>query len=206
MNQQLNAESAGTTEALHRYVNALQMLSIMTRRKLRLAATAEARESLTYVGELVDIFGELFSHGEEDRDLSKRVSNICRSWQRLCNGKVEIVFEPGHDVGDSSQHQIVKTSLIVQELLLNAIKHAFPGDRTGTIRVGLKRGAVNHAILTVSDDGVGAVASAESDPNRNGRAHKGTDIIQALATDLGGTIQRGSNGGTGHKVSIRWPL
>lgn len=187
-------------------MNALQLLSIMTRRELRVATTPEARASLTYIGELVVVFSDLYTQGDDDRDLVARISNICRSWQRLCDGKAEIVFETDHDIRRTPHDQIINTSLIVQELLINAIKHAFPGDRTGTIRVCLRRGAENHAMLSVSDDGVGAVASAEGDPDRRGRAHQGTDIVQSLATAIGGTIQRGCNSGVGHKVSVRWPL
>jgi two-component sensor histidine kinase len=35
--------------------------------------------------------------------------------------------------------QAIRIGLIVNELATNALKHAFPGDRAGTIQVGLQR-------------------------------------------------------------------
>jgi two-component sensor histidine kinase len=49
--------------------------------------------------------------------------------------------------------QAVPLGLIANELVTNALKHAFPDDRSGTIRVSLKRGS--SLDLVVEDNGVG---------------------------------------------------
>jgi two-component sensor histidine kinase/HAMP domain-containing protein len=45
--------------------------------------------------------------------------------------------------------------LILNELLANALEHAFPGDRRGQIQIGLHRTGSNEVTLEVADDGVG---------------------------------------------------
>jgi two-component sensor histidine kinase len=45
--------------------------------------------------------------------------------------------------------------MMLNELLRNALKHAFPAGRAGTVRVKLERRADSKVVLTVSDDGVG---------------------------------------------------
>ncbi len=51
--------------------------------------------------------------------------------------------------------QAIPLALIVNELVTNALKHAFPGGRSGTIRVMLDKHTSNELALTVADDGVG---------------------------------------------------
>ena len=45
-------------------------------------------------------------------------------------------------------------ALIINELVTNALKHAFPDDMTGTIRVEFRREEADY-VLVVADDGVG---------------------------------------------------
>ena len=49
---------------------------------------------------------------------------------------------------------LIPLGLIVNELISNALKHAFPGDTKGTITVGLTE-SNGRLLLTVDDDGVG---------------------------------------------------
>jgi two-component sensor histidine kinase len=49
----------------------------------------------------------------------------------------------------------VPCGLLVNELLTNSLKHAFPDGRSGTIQVDLRREAQGQIILKVSDTGIG---------------------------------------------------
>lgn len=53
---------------------------------------------------------------------------------------------------------VIPCGLIVNELLTNALKYAFPEDSPGTVVVGLKRRAAGDLLLWVFDDGVGLPA------------------------------------------------
>jgi two-component sensor histidine kinase len=72
--------------------------------------------------------------------------------------------------------------LIVTELVINALKHAFPDDRNGKIKVDYKSQGPNWT-LSISDTGIGM-------PKRAGdaKAGLGTSIVQALARQLQASI------------------
>jgi PAS domain S-box-containing protein len=72
--------------------------------------------------------------------------------------------------------QAIPCGLIVNELLTNALKHAFPGGRAGEVRVTLHAVAGGPVRLCVSDDGVGLPADFE--------AKRGTSLGLQLVADL----------------------
>src|SRR5678815_1163724 len=72
--------------------------------------------------------------------------------------------------------------LIVTELVINALKHAFPDHRHGRITVAFEVHGPNWR-LSVTDNGVGM----PTDP-RQVRAGLGTSIVEALAKQLSATI------------------
>ena len=83
----------------------------------------------------------------------------------------------------------IPLGLIVNELVTNAVKYAFPGDPKGTISVTLKRFA-GELRLTVADDGQGA------DPQRADSGFGGR-LVDSFARQLGGWVERvSSNKGT----------
>jgi len=92
--------------------------------------------------------------------------------------KLEVDSEPGSASADVS----VSLGLIVTELVINALKHAFPAGRAGHILV---RYATRGAgwTLSVQDDGVGMATGALP-----ARAGLGTSIVQALAKQLGAEV------------------
>ena len=55
----------------------------------------------------------------------------------------------------------VPIGLVLNELVTNALKYAWPGERTGVLRVGLRR-ATDALELLVADDGVGAAATSDA--------------------------------------------
>jgi CheY-like chemotaxis protein len=80
----------------------------------------------------------------------------------------------------------VSLGLIVTELVINALKYAFPKGRAGRIEVGYQAHGPNWS-LTVKDDGVGMPADSVSI-----RTGLGTSIVQALARQLQATVVAGS--------------
>ena len=80
--------------------------------------------------------------------------------------------------------------LIVTELVLNAVKHAFRDREGGRIEVALRRGALpGEAVLCVQDDGLG-MAVLYAAPGR------GLGFVDILARSIGGasTCRTGSAG------------
>jgi len=79
----------------------------------------------------------------------------------------------------------VERVLIVPELVINALKHAFPSDRKGKIAVDYM--SHGHAwVLTVGDNGVGM--SADGGTVKSGL---GTGIVDALSRQLDAIVTVG---------------
>jgi PAS domain S-box-containing protein len=85
----------------------------------------------------------------------------------------------------------VPCALVLNELVMNALKHAFPGGRRGTIRVELSRADSGHVRLAVVDDGVGLPAGL--DPKH--AASLGLRVVATLAEQLQAELTFESHGG-----------
>ena len=85
--------------------------------------------------------------------------------------------------------------MIASEFVSSAYRYAFPDGRAGTISlVFLRLG--DRVELEVSDDGVGLSSPAK------GNRRFGMEIVEALAKQIGGSIERGSRPGTVLKLTL----
>jgi len=95
--------------------------------------------------------------------------------------------------------QAVPCGLIINELLSNALKHAYPGGRSGEIQVDMYRDA-DWCTLRVSDDGIGLPEGADLENSET----LGLKLVDALAAQLGGKVEKRSQAGTA--IQLRFPL
>ncbi|MVM42080.1 tetratricopeptide repeat protein [Spirosoma sp. HMF3257] len=79
----------------------------------------------------------------------------------------------------------VPLGLIINEIVTNSLKHAFPSNQSGLIRVDLIKLDIQTYQLTVSDNGVGLLADIH--PNRSQTL--GMSLIWGLSKQLGGRLQ-----------------
>jgi len=94
-------------------------------------------------------------------------------------------------------HQAVSIGLIVTELVMNALKHAFPGDRNdAAIGVSYKVADTDWK-LTVSDNGIGK-AEPSKDREKGGL---GTSLIRALARQLDANVEIEISHGTAVSIT-----
>lgn len=93
----------------------------------------------------------------------------------------------------------VPCGLLVNELVSNSLKHAFPNGRRGEIIVEIFRDSENKINLTVKDNGVGFAG----DPHDLRSASLGLQLIDSLSRQLGGTVKFDTSSGTCY--SIKFP-
>jgi two-component sensor histidine kinase len=86
----------------------------------------------------------------------------------------------------------VPCGLIVNELVSNSLKHAFPEHREGEIRIDLRPEANGQFVLIISDNGVGLPEELDY----HGQESLGLQLINTLVDQLEGTIQVGGHAGT----------
>ena len=97
--------------------------------------------------------------------------------------RITVMVEPS--AVELGVDRAVPCALIVNELITNALKHAFPNRRKGTVGVGCQEVAPNRLKLSVYDDGVGM--AEDSGPRRPNSL--GLEIVQILTRQLGGSME-----------------
>jgi PAS domain S-box-containing protein len=94
----------------------------------------------------------------------------------------------------------VPCGLILNELLTNALKHAFPNGQTGEVRVGLKRRADGSCLLNVADTGVGLPDDFSIDTAPS----LGLRLIRSLARQIDGDFDFARSGeGTDARLTFK---
>ena len=189
-------------EVHHRVKNNLQIIASlisMQARKLEAGAPRDILiESKTRVDAIALIHEKLYrSHdfaavpfADYIRSLSDNV--LCESGARCVGVSINVDI----DTVSLDVHKAVPCGLILNELLTNAMKHAFPQRAGGIIRVALKRAGEDRVQLTVSDNGVGI-------SERSADAHHpsmGLQLVATLAEQLDGTMEVQSHAGTSVRV------
>ena len=82
----------------------------------------------------------------------------------------------------------VPLGLIVNELLVNALKYAFPGDRAGQVRIQLVKQPDGILHLEVADNGVGKVGQTQG-------TGFGGQLVSLLTRQLNGSIHEEEKNG-----------
>jgi two-component sensor histidine kinase len=92
----------------------------------------------------------------------------------------------------------IPLGLIVNELVSNSLKHAFPEDREGKVSIWLQTREKN-IILTVADDGIGLPSDFDISNNTDSL---GLHIVQTLTLQLRGTLDIKKSPGAEFKITF----
>jgi two-component sensor histidine kinase len=87
--------------------------------------------------------------------------------------------------------QSMACGLIVNELVTNALKYAYPEERGGVIRVSLREHPGGERVLTVADDGPGLAGA-----KKGGAPTLGMSLVVTLARQLRGRVEVDGSRGT----------
>ena len=186
-------------EVRHRVANSLQIIASVLLQTARNSESDETRGHLRdahhRVMSVAALERLLSTSADGDVDVHAYFTSLCESISASMIGDAEQItlsVEGGDGVVDAKIS--VGLGLIVTELIINALKHAFPDGRTGKITVDYNFHGPNW-VLCVRDDGVGMPLA---NPVRTGL---GTGIVQALAKQVRASVEvLPENPGT--KVSI----
>jgi two-component sensor histidine kinase len=114
-------------------------------------------------------------------DLAPYAERLCGSLADFHRGVRPIAIQVHCDSMSVKSSQAGSIGLIVNELVTNAFKHAFPEGRTGTVDVNI-RGIDGKVMITVRDDGIGCPSEAKSG--------LGTRLINLLTAQMNGGMIR----------------
>jgi two-component sensor histidine kinase len=187
-------------EMQHRVANSLQIIASILMQSARKVQSDEARGHLSDAHQRVMSIATLQRHlAESDAgavELEPYLAQLCASiGASMIYDREQLTLTTRVDPVSIGGDVSVSMGLVVTELVINALKHAFPGGRPGHVVVAYTAKGADWT-LSVSDDGVGM----DKDPECS-QAGLGTRIVQALAKQLGAEILvEGSSPGT--RVSL----
>ena len=125
--------------------------------------------------------------------LSKLVDSLMKSYQ-IGDNRIEVekdIAQMNLDVDTA-----IPLALIINELISNALKYAFPGEEAGAVKISLQEDN-RELVLTVEDNGVGLTGHFNVEENKS----LGYKLIDLFSKKLEGTLDIVSEEGT--KVILR---
>lgn len=174
-------------EVRHRVANSLQIIASVLLRNARTTTSDETRSHLQDAHHRVmsvAALERLLSTSEDgDIEVHADFTRLCESISASMIGEVDqisLTVEGGEGVVEARVS--VSLGLIVTELVINALKHAFPDGRPGKITVDYNFHGPNW-ILCVRDNGIGMPSTERA------RTGLGTSIVAALAGQLNASVQ-----------------
>jgi two-component sensor histidine kinase len=172
-------------EMQHRVANSLQIIASILMLKARLVTSEETRHHLEDAHQRVMSVAAVQSHlhalgGVDQVAVGPYLSTLCASLAASMIGEDQpIVLKVIADEGGIGSDKAVSIGLIVTELVINAVKYAFPtGKPGGLVQVTYESRGPDWK-LVVSDNGVGKSATAAETPGG-----LGTIIVKALVQQL----------------------
>lgn len=196
-------------EVNHRVANSLQMVSAFLRLQMSAAPGADTKATLAAAMARVDAIGNVHKqlHASSSVnlvDLAPYLGSLIAGLGRGVVGtgsatELSVDCEPVTVATDTA----MALGLIATELVINALKHAFPEPGGGHIQVSCRRSAGGGVLLSVEDDGQGITREAAENPGTTGTG-LGQRVISMLAAKLGAEVQYESRA-RGTRVMVRLP-
>jgi two-component sensor histidine kinase len=174
-------------EVQHRVANSLQIIASVLLQSARKVESVESRAHLTEahnrVLSVADVQRQLSLTQVGNVAIKPYLTQLCRSiGASMIADHDQLRIEVSGDGSAVDAEISVSIGLIVTELVINALKHAFPKGRKGAVTVDYQSRSEGWD-LTISDDGVGMPENPDA-----AEPGLGTAIVKALASQLGATI------------------
>lgn len=200
--------AAATTKAMarevnHRVKNNLQMvMSLLGLHAARLS-DPEAKRALdqtrlrmgavSLIHRLLYELDESSERGEVDMD--RLLRELCAQ-MRTSFSRESVALESRSSVGVIPVDEAIPLTLLIVEGITNSYRHAFPEGRRGAISISLEN-VGSERLLKLTDNGVG-YASGDS------IEAMGLELMQAFASQLGGTLETRNAPGEGVSIEARY--
>ena len=191
------------SEMSHRVANSLQIIASILLMKARTVGSTETRLHLQdaprRVMSVASVHQHLQASGKgEQITVGPYLSKLCETLAASMVGDNRAIsLKVVADDGSATSREAVSLGLIVTEMVINALKHAFPDSANGGhVVVGYEVDGANWT-LSISDDGIGM---PDRTPGGN-RIGLGTSLIKALAQQLEAHVEVAS-GPKGTTVSV----
>jgi two-component sensor histidine kinase len=187
-------------EIRHRTRNDLMSLQGLLLLRARNTPSEEAQDGLREAAEHVRALARVHARLAPERALGGNaasvntrefITGLCTDMELALagDGLRPITLNVEAEPHTLDTERAVQLGLVLNETVTNALKYAFPRDRSGTVRVHFRRNE-GEFVLTVADDGVGLLCAETTDllATRRPGSGVGTRLLRALATQLRGAF------------------
>ncbi len=187
-------------ELQHRVANSLQIIASVLLQSAKRVQSEETRGHLydahNRVMSVASVQKQMAQTRLGDVELRPYFTDLCRSiGASMIHDPKLLVLSVDVDASVTAADVSVSLGLIVTELVINALKHAFPGRRPGKIIVAYRSSGAGWT-LSVTDDGVGMPKDSAS-----AKPGLGTSIVEALSNQLDARVEvAGASPGTAVSV------
>ena len=194
-------------EVHHRVKNDLQLISSVLSMQARRLVDVASVEALTECQSRVQTIALIHEYMYQSENLARLplsrnvrglAANLLRAGGAPGCAAIGLELDVEEDI-TLPVDRAIPCGLILNELLTNALKHAFPEGRRGKVRVTLRREGPEILLLGVADDGVGL--PGDHDDGVNGSL--GFRLVRAFAEQLGATVRVARDDGTSVEVLFR---
>ena len=188
-------------ELQHRVRNNLQLVYGMLSKQLHDTPDTAGKRGIKAISRRVSTLAQVYDHllGNEmtrTTDFGSYVKSLCLNLaeiQAASAGSVTLTCDSEAIVLDLDV--VTALGIVVAEVVTNSYDHAFPGGKRGSIIVSVRRADGDIATMTISDDGTGFPARAES------KRH-GLGLVRRLVEQVRGSAVIDSARGTVWTIRI----
>jgi two-component sensor histidine kinase len=183
-------------EMEHRVANSLQIIASILLIKARTVQSEETRLQLEDAHQRVLSVAAVQQHlhvgggGNKPIEIANYLTKLCETLaQSMIGDSRPIALIVDADAGTAISREAVSIGLIVTELVMNALKHAFPSEKPNAAIVVSYKVAGTDWKLTISDNGIGKPDVSASAT----KAGLGTGLIKALTRQLNAVVDIASD-------------
>jgi two-component sensor histidine kinase len=189
--------AAAFDELNHRVKNNLAMVASLLQLQAR-GSEDQVREHLVKaaarVQSIAEVHDALSRGGGDAVDFGAYLQDLCASLRRSLAIEDCIALRVETEPENVSVETAISLGMVVNELVTNAVKYAYPKGEAGAITVAFRRDG-HRLTLTVGDHGQGLA----SEPGAGGL---GTRLVRSLLDQLGGEMRVRNDGGTAFEITL----
>jgi two-component sensor histidine kinase len=194
------------SEVHHRVRNNLQVITSFLNLQMGKHGPGVVREALreaqARIQALALVHNQLYSESNLDQiDIAQLLPRLAQNVTKIYGASGRVAVSAGLVSWSMSVARASPLALLVTEAVTNAVKHGFPGERSGTVRLEAWRDADRTPTLRIADDGVGMPAG---EPNGERRSI-GLDVMRALASQLDARLEIRSEQGVVVEITFNPP-
>lgn len=193
--QHMHAQSVLIKEIHHRVKNNLQIISGLLELQAIQIKDTETRNAILDSQSRVKSMALVHEKIYQSEDLSsinyKEYIDQLAEYLFTTHEQPNVTYSIESDEVNMPIDSAIPTGIIINELITNSLKHAFPDGRKGTVDIKLKN-QKDGVLLVVEDDGIGM----QHDFELNKTSSLGLELVNALTQQLNARVQIDSSNGT----------